>query len=425
MEEEDMSKRKGPELLESGERFSVTMWEYSWLVQREGLKKRKPLFGPENEYADWDKVLDELVERGYDCIRIDAHPHLIAAGPHGKSKEEFVMLPIDDHFMWGNHEEVSINPRKDVVEFMKKCKQRDISVGLSSWYNDDTDHRKFMVKSPADYSRIWNETLTLLDDAGLLDIVVWVDLCNEFPLPGWAAYAFADIFGKQEVSTDTWAAFTSMGGPWSDKTVRRFGEYFTESIEGVRKNFPRLKYTFSLITLGAEKIMNNVDTSAFDLLEPHIWTTDDSEWMKDSGMMKVNEGEPGEGLRAFVEQVRELYPESRKRCDKILDELTSKWASWSVAPVQEISTSAPRSGERPLPLVTTEAWTTVLYEDVSPNGKDGEWEWFKDIAEIGVRYALEKGWQGICTSNFSEPHFEGMWRDVDWHRRMTKLIRDG
>ena len=60
------------------------MWEFSWLVRR---------IAPEAEYADWDTVLDELTDRGYDCIRIDAFPHLIAAGPDGAHVERFTIAP--------------------------------------------------------------------------------------------------------------------------------------------------------------------------------------------------------------------------------------------------------------------------------------------------------------------------------------------
>jgi hypothetical protein len=93
------SRMTGAQLLESGQRFSVAMWEYSWLVQRSGRQ---------SEYADWDKVLDELQERGYDCIRIDAFPHCIASGPDGKTVDEITFLPIANNFMWGNHEPVSL-----------------------------------------------------------------------------------------------------------------------------------------------------------------------------------------------------------------------------------------------------------------------------------------------------------------------------
>jgi hypothetical protein len=37
--------------------------------------------------------------------------------------------------------------------------------------------------------------------------------------------------------------------------------------------------------------------------------------------------------------------------------------------------------------------------------------------------ALERGWQGICTSNFSQPHHRELWGDVGWHRRLTDRIR--
>jgi len=47
------------------------MWDFSWLERR----------WPGAGYEDWDKVLDELAERGYNAVRIDAYPHLIAENP--------------------------------------------------------------------------------------------------------------------------------------------------------------------------------------------------------------------------------------------------------------------------------------------------------------------------------------------------------
>ena len=404
----DMLAKTGAELLDSGERFAVAMWEYSWLVQRDGLRTRQPIFGPEDEYRDWDAVLDELVERGYDCIRIDAHPHLIAATPDGRRQERFTMLPIGDHFMWGNHERVVVEPRRGLVDFMSKCKARDIYVALSSWYNDDETHRKNTIGSPADYVRIWTETLDVLGAADLLDLVVWVDVCNEFPLPGWAPKAFADIFGPPPAGFDSKALLDLLRAEWADDVAHRFGEYMTATVTGLKAVHPELRYTFSFC-LADENITSRVDVAGLDLLEPHIWTTDDLDWAEQSGMTASQRGEPRESLRNYVKRARELHPASRERCRAILEAVTDRWADL-----------AARTN---LPLVTTEAWTMVFYEDISPAGADGEWDWFKDIAEIGVRMAIDKGWQGICTSNFCEPHFEGMWKDVAWHRAMTDLIR--
>jgi len=66
------------------------MWDFSWLVRRAG---------PEAEYSDWGQVLDELVDRGYNCIRIDPFPHLLGTlnpsekGPSEKQAEFTILAP--------------------------------------------------------------------------------------------------------------------------------------------------------------------------------------------------------------------------------------------------------------------------------------------------------------------------------------------
>ena len=48
--------------------LAITMWEFSWLERR----------WPGAGYEDWDKALSELVERGYDAVRIDPfHHHVV------------------------------------------------------------------------------------------------------------------------------------------------------------------------------------------------------------------------------------------------------------------------------------------------------------------------------------------------------------
>ena len=54
--------------------MAITMWDFSWLERR----------WPGAGYEDWDMALDELKERGYNCIRIDAFPHLMNAGAEDK-----------------------------------------------------------------------------------------------------------------------------------------------------------------------------------------------------------------------------------------------------------------------------------------------------------------------------------------------------
>jgi hypothetical protein len=51
---------------------AITMWEFSWIERR----------WPGAGYEDWDRALDELHDRGYDAVRIDPFPHLLATDPH-------------------------------------------------------------------------------------------------------------------------------------------------------------------------------------------------------------------------------------------------------------------------------------------------------------------------------------------------------
>jgi hypothetical protein len=382
-------------------KYAVTMWEFSWLVRRTGN---------EAEYADWDKVLDELAERGYNCIRLDAFPHLVAKGPDGEVVKQFTILPQSNGFMWGNHRPVQVEPRSALVEFIGKAADRGIYVGLSSWYNLDTLGRVHMIQSPEDYARIWLETLDLLSDAGLHGRIVWVDICNEFPVSKWAPGTYANIFQSKRFG-DLWMVL-NLSRKWDEGVKRRMKNYFDGAITPLREKYPALKYTFSFQALGSRQIQE-IDVNAFDLAEVHIWVSDYMKWMFRTGQVLMHIGFPKYpmNLRIHAKRMANLYPKHREEYVRMLEARIDFWAEWGK-----------KNG---LPLFTTEAWGPINYSDIALAGTGAEWDWVKDIAEHGVRMASERGWQGICTSNFCQPHFAGMWADVGWHKRTTDLILRG
>jgi hypothetical protein len=49
----------------------------------------------------------------------------------------------------------------------------------------------------------------------------------------------------------------------------------------------------------------------------------------------------------------------------------------------------------------------------------------KEVGLIGARIGAEMGYAFNCSSNFTHPHFEGLWADVDWHREVTDTIKSG
>jgi hypothetical protein len=48
-------------------------------------------------YEDWDMALGELAERGYDAVRIDAFPHLVATD----REREWELIPVWNQQSWG------------------------------------------------------------------------------------------------------------------------------------------------------------------------------------------------------------------------------------------------------------------------------------------------------------------------------------
>jgi Sugar-binding cellulase-like len=111
------------------------------------------------------------------------------------------------------------------------------------------------------------------------------------------------------------------------------------------------------------------------------------------------------GYEHLVDRAKPLYlskPEYWK--SKLRDQI--EWAAtWS------------RFAQRRL--ITTECWGLVDYKDWPLL----EWDWIKDLCETGVQAAAAtERWAVIATSNFCGPQFAGMWRDIEWHKRLTAII---
>jgi len=375
-------------------RFSTAMWDFSWATRR---------FGDEAEYADWDKILDQLAVRGYDNIRMDAFPYLIAPDQNGSVSQTSTILPQRKRFMWGNHKAVEIAPRKDLVDFIGKCRERAITVGLSSWFIPDSAGRYKQISSPEDYVFIWDETLKYIQEAGLVNSIQWVDLCNEFPLDLWAPGAAKDIFG---CSFSTPLGVGVRGLPWREKWSARTQEYLTVAVRGLQAKWPSLKFCYSFCNLPGTQL-RALDVSTFDVAEVHCWLTDNLQWNRTSlqlaPLMELPYGAQLHAKRMASVSERQL----REWLDTILTPQMKTWSSWAA--------------ENDLPLITTEGWGPTNYCDLPL--VDNEWKWVRAFTELAVERAIELGWTGICTNNFCQPHHKGMWEDPLWHKELTDSIR--
>jgi hypothetical protein len=346
--------------------LAITMWDFSWLERR----------WPGAGYEDWDQALDELKERGYDAVRIDAYPHLVAADPG----REWELLPLWNNQDWGSPARCRVRVQPELNEFIAKCGRRGMLVGLSTWYREDRDNLRMNIKTPEDLGRNWQATLDSISPE-LRRHILYVDLCNEFPT---SARHFLPKGFKRA---------TPEGHRW-----------MRDSIDVVRKAHPELSYTFSFSS--EYNSWQQQDVAFLDLLEPHVWMTSFSDFNKQVGY-KFDRFDPSV-FDAVVEKAEPLYRSKPEYWQSRLEYGIDLVTEWSRV-----------SGK---PLITTECWGIVDYKDWPLL----HWDWVQDLCEWGVRRASSKGrWVAMATSNFCGPQFRGMWRDVAWHRRLTDVIHQG
>ena len=146
--------------------LAITMWEFSWLERR----------WPGAGYEDWDQALSELVERGYDAIRIDAFPHLIYEDP----EQEYLMLPHWSTQDWGSPEINRVQVQPNLNKFLERCRAHNVRVGLSSWFRTDEEDVRMKLTTAQKLGEAWLAVLKSIDEGGDLDTIFYVDLCNEW-----------------------------------------------------------------------------------------------------------------------------------------------------------------------------------------------------------------------------------------------------
>lgn len=189
---------------------------------------------------------------------------------------------------------------------------------------------------------------------------------------------------------------------WASRTQA----FLTDAIRPLKGNWPTLKFCYSFNDIPGP-YLRALDVSDFGVAEVHCWITDDMSWNLSSlqlaALLELPQGTELHAKRVMATPL----PELRRWFDAYRDPKMISWSAWAA--------------QKGLPLITTEGWGPTNYADVA--GLDGEWRWVREFAEIAVHKAIDLGWTGICTSNFCQPHHNGMWEDRAWHRELTGAMR--
>lgn len=345
--------------------YAITMWDFSYLERR---------FSG-GGFEDWDKALDELCERGYNAVRIDAYPHLVWENP----TKEWELVPCWTEHDWGCSEKCTVRIQPNLNIFLRKCKEHNVKVGLSTWTRENVGDNSLKITSAEVLVEMWDKTLKTIEK-DLLDNILYIDMINEPPIKNYARFL-----------------------P-EDKDLSRSGQFFNNwmktAIEGLRKLYPQFPITISSAMLDD---WYKEDDSFMDVVDLHIWMS--------SGLFysivdyKYENYDPI-GYQKMIERGEKLYNINPK--------------FWQDNLKQKIEASVMYSKENTLPMMSTECWGVTNYKDL----EGLNWGYVKELCKIGAIEASKSGrYVCVATSNFCSPQFKGMWEDVKWHKELTDIIK--
>lgn len=381
------------------QRHAIAMWDFSWILRHHRL----------GEFEDWNKVLDELCERGYDSLRIDAMPHLIAPGETGEAVEEF-SFPQESWkpALWGNAYSTKVRPREDLVNFLTQCYKRNIRVVLSSWFVGPFQP----VKTCSDLVRVWDETLRFLQQHNLLGGILYVDVANEYPFWNGLSWMRKDLdkmakrLPESSLKDTSEVHIPDMAN--MTKNVRLNSQQrkyvnglLEDALSALRRKWP-LPFTasFEHSTISLDE---DIDLSLCDVLDYHIWFNHHpvSEQIQFSHLQEEND---------------QNFEALQRSVDRSWGAHESEIIFWMGQKIAAIGQAARLQG---IPCGNTEGWGPILWQEHPALS----WEWVKECGNICVDLAIENGYHFICTSNFTHPQFRSLWRDIDWHKSLCAKIR--
>lgn len=384
--------------------LAIAMWDTGWLT-------RHYKYG---SFADWDKALDELVERGYDAIRIETFPHLVAASSDGVVQNRF-FRPRGNGMenMWRNAWSTYLEPRAGLLEFLPKCRERNVKVGLATWFPDVMEGRHKQVQGADEFVRIWHETLTFLDANGLLGNVIYVDLLNEYPL--WHGFEWLKLM------LDSLSAPHKVdlkGLPEKERcryvdsdcyNPRQFDFYNSFAVSTIRKlklAWPTLDFLYCF-THSNSTPWNRMELSSFDALDVHHWFTQNVEFSNSvdyySGIHSAWNSDLD--YERCLNNIRNEWPTQRAAL--------IKWMRSKIGQVADVGRKLD------IPCGNTEGWGPIMWREHPLL----DWSFVKEAGLIGAHLGAELGYKFNCSSNFTHPQFKGLWDDIAWHHEVTSIIK--
>ena len=359
-------------------RLALACWDHSWLTRNDARQ---------GEYRQLPVCLDGLVERGYNALRIDAFPHLIAARADGVVLDRFDVLPPQ-------RAAVQVQPRRSLIELARQARSRNLRLWLGSRFLPDRQSRRSFIRRPQDFIDVWSQTLDLLKREGLLDTVVAVDFCQHFPLPPAAYGASRHIFGSHPANR------LARLGIWSRGTEQRAEQYLLDVPRSLRALFPSVAFGVSA-GAASEKHLRALDTSELDFVDSHMWLNDDPTFaLASGGLLKGAAPSLVAGRHKLVAAI--ALHRGREQWQRHLDE--------------RIRTLYDFTRVRRINPVIGAGFVQLASE------RQADWGWVRDVCEFATEQALAHGVTAVCPAIQARPHGDGLWNEALWLQTINQRI---
>lgn len=374
------------------QRLTIVMWDQAYLVRHV----------PGESFADYGRVLDEALERGYNTIRIDPLPNLLDL-----ERPETIFAWADPQrpfFPWGNRSACSGPAGRWLVEFMEALLSRDVWYTLSSWWFDETNWCGKAGIGPAvrriprthrEAAEIWGEYLLRWKKRFGTGRCVYVDIHNEVPF---------FMSGYKQLLKEKVGLEWDRGTPLTQEQIGFLSDDLNGAVGMLQREFPELRFTASVH--GDERWISV--PLQFDCLDVHFYLDADPRWVRRT---------------RFDEWVRTgLYTDDRwfrEFSDRCAGARTSVMPMLFQRQQARLAAFARWAECQGMPLTTSESWASWYYVD----HPDLDWSWLLEWAEMSVDGAITHRMWGWTPHNYAQPQFRN-WADVEWHRRLTTRFLD-
>lgn len=364
-------------------RLTIAMWDQAFLLRHQQGES----------FSDWDRVLDEAIERGFNTLRLDPMVESIDLDQPDQmltwgALDYWPFLP------WNWIRGITCPAGRWIIEFLHKAVERNLWVTFSSWWSHDesTPPGTVIPKNTLAGAELWVRFLRNLKREVGLDRVVYVDFANEMPY----------FFPYLQDQLNSIAPTRGLGSDYSSEQVNWLREQLDPPLAALQYEFPELRFTHSI---HGDPRWFSVGLKHLDCLDVHFYSDADSRWTSRSGFEEFSrEGalfRTDQDYSAFSQRCTMAYRSVGPMLLQFQRERMASFSAWS----QSIGA----------PITCSEGWSSWFYIDHA----DLDWGWLLNWSEQAIENAIACEFWGVTPHNYCQPQFEN-WKDVRWHRRLNE-----